>query len=349
MNLWLAISLVLAVVTVYLFVIEIFSVAFKLTGLVTSKIRLQVACLFTGTGYTTAESELIAKDEKRRKIAIACIYTGHIFSVAFMGTIINVLISLTLLKSHTDSSPHFTEWYFIILYITAALFLLVLFLKIPPVNRRFQRFLENIALKTSSKNKKTNIITVLDLQGKHAIVELILNIVPENIDEVPLSEMELNKKYSINVLSIKRDNRFIEVTKDSMFRKGDVLIIYGLINDIKEAFINSVTKDNKKVELDNSNEISLLNNYGPNALVEVFVDELPKELENIEIEDARLKDRYGITVVMIKRKNEYVSVTKDTIFKNGDTITLHGPYQNIKMLFKNDENSENSQEKPVKS
>ena len=209
--------------------------------------------------------------------------------------------------------------------------------------------MENIALKTSSKNKKTNIITVLDLQGKHAIVELILNIVPENIDEVPLSEMELNKKYSINVLSIKRDNRFIEVTKDSMFRKGDVLIIYGLINDIKEAFINSVTKDNKKVELDNSNEISLLNNYGPNALVEVFVDELPKELENIEIEDARLKDRYGITVVMIKRKNEYVSVTKDTIFKNGDTITLHGPYQNIKMLFKNDENSENSQEKPVKS
>ena len=348
MNLWLAISLVLAVITVYLFVIEIYSVAFKLTGLVTSKIRLQVACLFTGTGYTTAESELIAKDEKRRKIAIACMYTGHIFSVAFMGTIINVLISLTLLKSSTGASPHFTEWYFIVLYVTAALFLLVLFIKIPPVNRRFQRFLENIALKTSSKNKKTNIITVLDLQGKHAIVELILNIVPDAINEVSLSEMELTKKYSINVLSIKRDNRFIEVTKDSMFRKGDVLVIYGLINDIKEAFVNSITKDNKRVELDKTNEISLLNNYGPNALVEVFIDELPKELENVEIEDAKLKDRYGITVVMIKRKNEYVTVTKDTIFKDGDTITLHGPYQNIKMLFKNDENNENSQEKPGK-
>lgn len=349
MNLWLAISLVLAVVTVYLFVIEIFSVAFKLTGLVTSKIRLQVACLFTGTGYTTAESELIAKDEKRRKIAIACIYTGHIFSVAFMGTIINVLISLTLLKSHTDSTPHFTEWYFIVLYVTAALFLLVLFIKIPPVNRRFQRFLENIALKTSSKNKKTNIITVLDLQGKHAIVELILNIVPDSINEVSLCDMELTKKYSINVLSIKRDNRFIEVTKDTMFRKGDILVIYGLINDIKEAFVNSITKENKKESLDKTNEISLLNNYGPNALVEVFVDELPKELENVEIEDAKLKDRYGITVVMIKRKNEYVAVTKDTIFKNGDTITLHGPYQNIKMLFKNDEINENSQEKRGKS
>ena len=348
MNIWLAISLVLAVVTVYLFVIEIFSVAFKLTGLVTSKIRLQVACLFTGTGYTTTESELIAKDEKRRKIAIACMYTGHIFSVAFMGTIINVLISLTLLKSRVDVPLHFTEWYFIVLYITSALFLLVLFIKIPPVNRRFQRFLESIALKTSSKNKKTNIITVLDLQGKRAIVELILNIIPEYANEVSLSEMSLTRNYSINVLSIKRDNRFIEVTKDTMFRKGDVLVIYGLINDIKEAFINSITKDNKKSELDRTNEISLLNNYGPNAIVEVYVDETPKELENVEIEDAKLKDRYGITVVMIKRKNEYVAVTKDTIVKDGDTVTLHGPYQNIKMLFKNDELVENSQEKPVK-
>ena len=48
--------------------IEIFSDAFKLTGLVTSKIRLQVASLFTSSGYTTAESELIAKDDKRRRI-----------------------------------------------------------------------------------------------------------------------------------------------------------------------------------------------------------------------------------------------------------------------------------------
>lgn len=85
MNIWLAISLVLAVVTMYLFVIEIFSVAFKLTGLVTSKIKLQVANLFTSTGYSTAECELIAKDDKRRKIATACIYTGHVFSIAFMG------------------------------------------------------------------------------------------------------------------------------------------------------------------------------------------------------------------------------------------------------------------------
>ena len=94
MNIWLAIALILAVTAMYMFIIEIFSVALKLTGLATSKIKFQVASLFTGTGFTTQESELIVNDEKRRKIALACIYVGHIFSVAIMGLIINVIFSI---------------------------------------------------------------------------------------------------------------------------------------------------------------------------------------------------------------------------------------------------------------
>ena len=53
MNTWLAIALILNVASVYLFVIEIFSVALRLTGLSTSKVHFQVASLFTGTGFTT--------------------------------------------------------------------------------------------------------------------------------------------------------------------------------------------------------------------------------------------------------------------------------------------------------
>ena len=85
MNIWFAVALILAVVSVYLFTIEAFCVAFKLTGLATNKIKFQVASLFTGSGFTTNESEIIVDDERRRKIAIVCMYTGHIFSVVFMG------------------------------------------------------------------------------------------------------------------------------------------------------------------------------------------------------------------------------------------------------------------------
>ncbi|MCR4911628.1 MAG: TrkA C-terminal domain-containing protein [Bacilli bacterium] len=340
MNLWLSIALVLLVITIYMFVIEIFSVAFKLTGLATNKIKFQVASLFTGTGYTTAESELIAKDEKRRKIALACIYTGHIFSVAFMGLIINVVISLSSTVSAFHETPSFTEWYFIFLFITTGLFLLMLFVKIPIVNKKFQDFLESIAISLSTRNKKTNIMNVIDLQGKHAIVEVILNIIPDFAKEVSLSRMNLTNKYSVNILSIKRNDRFVKVSKDTMFRKGDVVVVYGLINDIKDAFVNSISKENEPVTTDKSNEISLVNNYGNIAIVEVYVEDVPAELDNVRLEDAKLKNRYDITIGFIERNDVYLTVTKDTIIQKGDTVTLFGPYRNIKILFKNDDNEQ---------
>ena len=343
MNIWLALALILAVVTFYLLAIEIFSVAFKLTGLSSKKIKFQVASLFTSTGFTTNESELIVGDDRRRKIATACMYTGHIFSVAFMGLIINVFFTLVNVKEIDYSIQTYTEWYFIILYVTSALFVLMLILKIPPINKHFQKFLETIAINSSRKTRNTNYISVIDLQGKHAITEVILNNIPQFAVDTPLSKMELTKNFSINVLSIKRGKRIIDVTKDTMFRKGDILIVFGLINDIKQAFINSVSGEVIK-ESDRYNEINLINNYGTNALVEVYVDEVPIELENVKMQDAHLKDRYNITVGIIKRNDSYVSVDKDTVILKGDTLALFGPYKNIKMLFKNDDKEKDKDE-----
>ena len=338
MNIWLAFSLILAVVSVYMLTVEIFSVAFKLTGLATSKIRFQVASLFTSTGFTTNESELIVNDERRRKIAIACIYTGHIFSVVIMGLVINVFFSITTLVGSGASTTYtFTEWYFIVFYVASALFLLMVLIKIPPINRRFQKLLETIAINSSKKSRNTNIITVLDLYGKHAIAEVILNRLPDFAKEKTLFEMGLTKKFLINVLSIRRGKRIIEVTKDTMFSKGDVLVIYGLINDIKEAFVNSLEKKENVAVIDRTNEITLVSNYGKNSLVEVYVDEVPKDLEGVMIKDAGLNDRYAITVVVIKRKDEYLSVDKTTVFQQGDRVTLIGPYRNIKLVFMNDD------------
>ena len=122
-----------------------------------------------------------------------------------------------------------------------------------------------------------------------------------------------------------------------MFSKGDVLCIYGLINDIKEAFINSLEKKENVAVIDRTNDITLVSNYGKNSLVEVYIDEVPKELEGGIIKDAGLNDRYSITVVVVKRKDEYLPVDKTTIFQQGDVVTLIGPYKNIKLVFMNDE------------
>ena len=336
MNVWLAVALILGVVAIYLFMIEVFSVAFKLTGLATSKIRFQVASLFTGTGFTTSESELITNDERRRKIAVACTYTGHVFSVIIMGLVINVIFSITSLVGAEKGEINWTDWYFIVFYVSAGVFLLMIFIKIPPINKRFQKLLESIAIKTSKNSRNTNIVTVLDMYGKHAIVEVILNKIPPFAQELTLLQMELTKKYSINILSIKRGKRIVEVSKDTMFRKGDILIIYGLTNDIQNAFVNSLNEKNKTIVINRTNELTLLSNYGNNILMEVAVNEVPKELENVKMKDSHLTDRYGINIVVIKRKDEYLSADKETVILEGDRITLFGPYSNIKHLFNND-------------
>ena len=330
MNIWLAVALILAVISIYLFVIEAFSVAFKLTGLATKKIRFQVASLFTSAGFTTAESELITNDDRRRRIATVCMYTGHIFSVLIMGLVINVLFSIG-----TTNTTVTEQWYFIVFYVSLGLFLLVLFIKIPPINKRFAKFLETIAINSSKRSRNSNIITVVDYYGKHAVAEVILNKIPPFAQELTLLQMELTKKYAINILSIKRGKRIVEVTKDTMFRKGDILIIYGLTSDIQNAFVNSLDEKNKTIVIDRTNELTLLSNYGTNALMEVVVDEVPKELENIKMKDSHLTDRYGINIVVIRRKDEYLSADKETIILEGYRITLFGPYSNIKHLFNN--------------
>ena len=336
MNVWLAISLILGVISIYMLSIEGFSVALKLTGMATKKIKFQVASLFTGSGFTTNESELIVNDDRRRKIATACMYFGHIFSVIIMGLVINVFFSIGISLSTEKKTINPSDWYFIIFYIACGIFLLVLFLKIPPINRRFQKFLENIAINASKESRNTNIITVLDYYGKNAIAEVKLNNIPDYAVDVPLFEMNLTKKFVVNILSIKRGKRVVEVTKDTMFAKGDILIIYGLINDIKDAFIYSVDK-NKTVVIDNTNDIGLLNNYGANALMEVDVKEVPKELENVKMKDSHITDLYNINIVVIKRKDVYLFADKDTIIQKGDIITLFGPHQSIKHLFGNSE------------
>ena len=340
MNIIFAIALVLSIAAVYMFVIEVFSVAFKLTGLATKKTKFQVASLFTSTGFTTAESELIVTNVRRRRIAVICMYTSHIFSVVIMGLLINLVISVvsSIVNKTTITAETFTSWYAIVFYVSLALFLLVIFLKIPPINARFQNRLERIALKLSRTNRQNNIVTVIDLYGKNAVAEIFLNQVPEFAKDVPLYEMQLNKKYAINILVIKRGTRTIEVSKDTMFAKGDVIIVFGLLKDIETACVTNVEEAIKKdnVEETDTNTLSLLNNYGLNVLMEIEIQEVPKEIEGLAMKDAHLTDKYNINIVIIKRNDSYIAADKDTMIKKGDKVTVFGPYNTIKHLFRND-------------
>ena len=81
MTIELAIILVLAFILIYVFMIKIYSILFRLTGLTKNKSSFQAISLLTNTGFTTNEAEVIATSATRRKIANSAMISGHIFSV----------------------------------------------------------------------------------------------------------------------------------------------------------------------------------------------------------------------------------------------------------------------------
>jgi len=83
------ILLFLVTILVSLLVVRIGAVAFNLTGLKWNVAKFQAMSCFTGTGFTTRESELVVASPRRRRIATYLIIVGHAGFVAMIATFAN--------------------------------------------------------------------------------------------------------------------------------------------------------------------------------------------------------------------------------------------------------------------
>lgn len=83
--------LFITVIIVSFIVVRIGAIAFQLTGLEWEFAKFQALSCFTGTGFTTRESELVTGDPQRRRIASALIVLGHAGLVTLIATFANSL------------------------------------------------------------------------------------------------------------------------------------------------------------------------------------------------------------------------------------------------------------------
>jgi len=67
-------------------VVRVGAIGFQLTGLEWSLAKFQSLSCFTGTGFTTRESELVTGNKQRRKIATGLIILGHAGFVTLVAT-----------------------------------------------------------------------------------------------------------------------------------------------------------------------------------------------------------------------------------------------------------------------
>lgn len=318
MGLIASVILILSFIVIYVVVIQIYSVLFRITGLTKEKARFQAISLLTNSGFTTTESEIIVSDRVRRRIAIAAMINGYAFSVVIVSLIINVILSLK--EDVADQA-------LIVMTIAFAGFVvLIVITQIPIFKRLFEKFIQSIATKLLKRNKNENIIIMLDNYGRDSMAEVHLNRVPEFMVDTPLEETKIKDKYHLNVLMLKRSGKIVDVNKDTIFKKGDQLVVFGSNSSIANVFT-------KRKREQKANSLDLIEEYGEEAMVEIQLNIVPEILKNKGLFESGLKSEYSINLLTIKRKDVSVAITKDTTLQEKDVIVVFGPYVNIKKIF----------------
>ena len=304
---------------------------FRITGLTKERAKFQVISMFTNSGFTTNESEAILNNKIRRKIATWCMITGTVFNVIIVSLIINLLFNINPAEAK--------ESYIYILAVFSIFVLLLVIIELPFVKRFIEKSIQVVAERFINSKKLENVITVLDVYGKDAIVEVRLNVLPDFIKDKSLIECNLKANYGLNVLLIKRKDRVIDVHKDTIIQVNDNVVFFGELQNIKDLFSITEVKVAEIVEL-HENTISIIENFEKEAMAEIVINFVPEFMENKSIIEARIRELYGINILIIKRDNQRVPITKDTIIMKNDEIIVLGPYTNIKKVFLYNESEE---------
>lgn len=214
---------------IYFFFIQIFTILFRMTGMTKSKSRFQVISLFTNSGYTTQEAELIVNHQARRKLANTTMLFGYMLNVTVISVLINVILTL-------GNSQSQDVWKFVAV-LAGLFFLFFIISRFKFIDNFFQTIIQKIAIKFIY-GKQTNIIEVLDNYSSNAICEILIRYLPAVCDKVPLKENGIKSEHGIQVLAIQRKSHVnSDVSGEDFIETGDRIIVYGKLKNIKDVFL----------------------------------------------------------------------------------------------------------------
>ncbi|MBQ2048916.1 MAG: TrkA C-terminal domain-containing protein [Spirochaetales bacterium] len=81
------------------------------------------------------------------------------------------------------------------------------------------------------------------------------------------------------------------------------------------------------------NFISVLDTYGSDAVVNIYLYKVPEILEGKCVADSDLRKKYNVNILMYTRNGHNHYVSADTIFSNKDILIAFGPLANIRETF----------------
>lgn len=214
--------------TVFLLVIDFFSILFRMTGMPISKARFQVISLLSSTGFTTKESEMIVQHPTRRKLASWLMIFSYVSTATFISFFVSML-------SDTVTSIGFFA------VIVIFLFVILIFHK-SSLLEKIENKIEDKILKSklwSKINSKTSIL-ITSSRG-YGIYEVYISKTNRLIGK-SIKESELKSK-EIEVLNIDKGDKFIKFPlPDYVFDIFDKVTVYGNLKNIREEFETKIDR-----------------------------------------------------------------------------------------------------------
>ena len=215
-----AILSLLFVVVISLLIVRIATVALTLTGLSRELARFQARSAFTGSGFTTQESEQIMQHPVRRRIIMLLMLLGN---AGIVTVISSLFLSLTSDSCGNQITDHL---WFRIVVLLAGLAGLSFLAYSSWLDRKMSRLISYLLAKYTDIEVR-DYAGLLHLTGNYVVGELTVK-EDDWLANRKLMEMRLSEE-GILVLGIERnDGNYIGAPRGhNVLEVGDTLLLYG--------------------------------------------------------------------------------------------------------------------------
>jgi hypothetical protein len=218
-------------------VVRIGAIAFQLTGLEWSLAKFQALSCFSGTGFTTKESELITGDRQRRKIASILIILGNAGLVIMIATLAGSLVPQETILSKLSESflpfeikPDLVKWVNLAIIIAVVYGIYRIF-----TYEKFVRKMTTLLRKKIIKKEifqKVSFEELLLATGGYGISRITVSSGSPILNKT-LAKSQL-REYDITVLATVRGGETIPNPQANMkILLSDELICFGKLENIK--------------------------------------------------------------------------------------------------------------------
>ncbi len=231
--------LIILVLAISFFVVRIGGVALELTGMNNKQANFQSLSCFTGTGFTTKESELIVNHPGRRRIASLLMIAGNIVFVTMIGSVVNTLAASREINQHVSIVFLFKEIrvHYSLVMISEILLVVLSFyvFHIFFMRSSMWRFIQSKIRRRMSEMDAFSQIQLEEFMiGSHGCATIRILVDDASLlCGKTLRESNIRANYHAQVLAIEKGEHIIyNPTAEDTTEKGNYLILFGKMSEM---------------------------------------------------------------------------------------------------------------------